>query len=259
MYFIENVAPASITSNATSQGNFWINNTWTNPVDADFSYVYFAYANGTSLEQNVSTPTNYLYLTWPAGYTQNISAQTVDTNGNMNTTLVWFNATTLNVWPVSVYNNAWQSLMVNNTMTYSQYCIMVGCTYLSGFNVTSQAFESYKAGWLQRTSQNLTKGSGVLVKVSSNHSFDMAMNESYNWNLNVGWNLVGIERNATLAQINSSVNTGCTVAEMGYTDPATRTEYTFTCGSSGNAGVQVLAGQAVMMNSSSAISKARSW
>ncbi|KCZ70808.1 hypothetical protein ANME2D_02833 [Candidatus Methanoperedens nitroreducens] len=90
---------ASVSSPAMITGNFYINNTWVNPEDPDFNYVWFRYSNDTTL-QNVSNPTNYLNLTWPPHYTQNISAHTVDTSGNVNQTKVWFNATIPNNAPV---------------------------------------------------------------------------------------------------------------------------------------------------------------
>lgn len=96
----ETIPPASITNNQTVTGNFWINNTWTNPVDADFNHTYWAYQNGTQYGSNLSNSTTYLNLTWSPHATQNISAQTVDTSGNVNSTKVWFNATIPNNEPV---------------------------------------------------------------------------------------------------------------------------------------------------------------
>ncbi len=96
---VDTTPPASVSNPSTTAGNFYINNTWVNPEDADFSYVWFRYSNDTTL-QNVSNPTNYLNLTWSPHYTQNISAQTVDNSGNVNQTKVWFNATIPNNAPV---------------------------------------------------------------------------------------------------------------------------------------------------------------
>ncbi len=101
--------PASISNPNTTTGNFFINNTWINPVDADFNHSWFRYDNGTSL-LNATNTTNYVNLTWAPHYTQKISAQTVDTYGNINQTMVWFNATIPNNVPV-------QSLIGNRTVT----------------------------------------------------------------------------------------------------------------------------------------------
>jgi hypothetical protein len=124
--------PISITNNQTIAGNFYINNTWTDPTDSDLDYVYFTWVNGTWIE-NVSVGTEYLNLTHILHFVQNISAQTVDTSGNMNMTKVWFNATIPNNIPVlnyigskSIEEDTELNFTVsgtdldNDTLTYSQ-------------------------------------------------------------------------------------------------------------------------------------------
>ncbi len=113
--------PASVSNSSTATGNFYINNTWVNPADADFNYTWFRYSNGTTL-QNVSKPANYLNLTWSPHYTQNISAQTVDNYSNINQTTIWFNATIPNNPPVqdtignkTVYEGQWLNFTINAT------------------------------------------------------------------------------------------------------------------------------------------------
>ncbi|SNQ60491.1 IPT/TIG domain-containing protein [Candidatus Methanoperedens nitratireducens] len=91
--------PASVYNATSTAGSFYINNTWTNPIDADFNHTWFRYGNGTNL-QNVSSPVSYLNITWLPHYIQNISAQAVDTYGNINQTMVWFNATIPNNAPI---------------------------------------------------------------------------------------------------------------------------------------------------------------
>ena len=122
-------------------GNFYINNTWTNPADADFSYTWFSYINETTL-QNVSKPVNYLNLTWSPHTTQNISSQTVDIYSNINQAKVWFNATIPNNVPVQsqigdkvVYENV--SLQLNVTATDSDSDLI---TY--GTNATKGSFNT---------------------------------------------------------------------------------------------------------------------
>jgi len=94
--------PASVTNANPYTGNFYINNSWVNPTDQDLSSIWFKYSDGTPL-QNVSAPTNYLNLSKQPHYIQNISAQTVDSNGNINQTKVWFNATIPNN-PIQITN-----------------------------------------------------------------------------------------------------------------------------------------------------------
>jgi hypothetical protein len=98
MNIYDTTPPASVSDSNTATGNFYVNNTWVNPADADFNYTWFRYSNDTIL-QNVSESMNYLNLTWSPHYTQNISAQTVDTYGNVNQTKVWFNVTIPNNGP----------------------------------------------------------------------------------------------------------------------------------------------------------------
>ncbi|MDL5503039.1 MAG: hypothetical protein QSU88_07475, partial [Candidatus Methanoperedens sp.] len=74
-------------------GNFYINNTWTNPADADFNNTNFNYSNGTVAFVANSTTTFWNRTGLSPHEIQNISAQTVDTYGNINTTKVWFNIT----------------------------------------------------------------------------------------------------------------------------------------------------------------------
>ncbi len=95
---LDTIPPDSVSNPSTTTGNFFINNSWVNPPNADFSYVWLKYSDGTNLD-NVSAPRDYYYHTWTPHYTQNISAQTVDTQGNVNPTKVWFNATIPNNIP----------------------------------------------------------------------------------------------------------------------------------------------------------------
>jgi len=85
--------PISVTNPQTSTGNFYVNNTWVNPADADFNHTFWAYSNGTQYGSNLSNVTTSLNITYSPHATQNLSAQTVDISGNVNSTLVWFNAT----------------------------------------------------------------------------------------------------------------------------------------------------------------------
>ncbi|MCX9084559.1 MAG: hypothetical protein OIN87_07180, partial [Candidatus Methanoperedens sp.] len=112
-------SPGSINNITMTTGNFYINNSWTTPVDADFNYTWFRYDNGTTL-QNVSSSIDFLNLTWSPHYTQNISAQTVDYYSNVNETKIWFNTTIPNNDPVQTYignmtisENEWLNFTIN--------------------------------------------------------------------------------------------------------------------------------------------------
>ncbi len=155
--------PASVSNATSAAGSFYINNTWTNPMDADFNYTWFRYSNGTNL-QNVSSPVSYLNLTWSPHYTQNISAQTVDTYGNINQTEVWFNATIPNNPPV-------QSLIGNRTVTAGS---------LLQFNVTSTDADSDPVTY----GTNATKG--TLNSTTGAYSWQTSSSDAgtYTWYFN---------------------------------------------------------------------------
>jgi hypothetical protein len=96
-------SPASISDlNETAVGDTWINWTWTNPSDVNFSLVMVYGVDGV-LKTNVSgVPGNMSYLNtssidepFEANTTYTICTHTVDTEGNINTTWVNDSATTL--------------------------------------------------------------------------------------------------------------------------------------------------------------------
>lgn len=89
--------PASVTDlNESEVGETWINWTWNNPTDADFSHV-MVYLDG-SIKENVSKPTNYYKATNLSPNTiYEIGTHTVDTSGNINET--WVNDTAKTLLP----------------------------------------------------------------------------------------------------------------------------------------------------------------
>ena len=95
----DNTPLDSVSNPNMITGNFYINNTWTNPADADFNHTNFNYSNGTVAFVANSTTTFWNRTGLSPHEIQNISAQTVDTYGNINTTNVWFNVTIPNNVP----------------------------------------------------------------------------------------------------------------------------------------------------------------
>ena len=82
--------------NESGVGETWINWTWTNPTDDDFSHV-MAYLDGV-FQTNVSTPTNYYNASGLVGGTEyELSTHSVDTTGNVN--LSWVNDTAMTLVP----------------------------------------------------------------------------------------------------------------------------------------------------------------
>ena len=101
---IDTTPPASITKLQNITGQTWINWTWTNPPDADFSHVLL-YLDGTWQANTSNSYYNATGLTPETSY--DIGAHTVDTSGNINIT--WVNQTTktqagIDTTPPSVTN-----------------------------------------------------------------------------------------------------------------------------------------------------------
>ncbi|WP_367344412.1 disaggregatase related repeat-containing protein [Methanomethylovorans sp.] len=91
-WVIDTTPPAPVTDlHASSIGSNWVRWTWTNPSDADFSYVII-YIDGmfvTSTSNNFYTATGFF-----EGTVHTIGIQTVDIAGNINPTIVTGQATT---------------------------------------------------------------------------------------------------------------------------------------------------------------------
>ncbi|RLG20493.1 hypothetical protein DRN74_05350, partial [Candidatus Micrarchaeota archaeon] len=86
---IDTTPPASITNLQNTTGQTWINWTWTNPPDTDFSHVV-VYLDGI---WQANTSNNFYNTTGLSPETSyEIGTHTVDTTGNINTT--WINQTT---------------------------------------------------------------------------------------------------------------------------------------------------------------------
>ena len=82
--------PDSVSNLLANPGLTWLNFTWTNPSDPDFSHTEL-YLNGTFLT-NIPAPQNYYNATGLLPDTSyELSTSTVDTSGNINET--WVNAT----------------------------------------------------------------------------------------------------------------------------------------------------------------------
>ncbi len=90
----DNPPPASISTPQASRGTTWINWSWNNPPDPDFSHVIVYIDN--SFAANVNAPLNYYNATgFAPGTTHTISTKTADTAGNINQTWVNNTAATL--------------------------------------------------------------------------------------------------------------------------------------------------------------------
>jgi len=92
--YIDTIPPLAVSNlSVSSAGLTWLNFTWNNPPDPDFSHVML-YLDGSFIT-NVSAPQNFYNIT---GLSQNTSYElgtlTVDTSGNVNQTWVFKVSTT---------------------------------------------------------------------------------------------------------------------------------------------------------------------
>ncbi|MFA0823650.1 MAG: PGF-pre-PGF domain-containing protein [Methanomethylovorans sp.] len=94
------IPPASVTNlGETDVDPDWISWTWTNPDDADFSHVMI-YLNGTFITNTTDSSISYYNATGLSeGATYTIGLKTVDSSGNINSTMVNDSAITRN-YPV---------------------------------------------------------------------------------------------------------------------------------------------------------------
>jgi len=266
---VDGTPPASITNLQNSTTTTSINWTWTDPIDTDFSHVMI-YMNGTWLT-NVTAGTQYYQnssLTPNTWY--ELGTHTVDTVDNINQT--WVNQTTRTAVEVttfnqSIYNTGWQTIFINATQNMTTIRSMMNISnvlWIAKWNATSQKFETYKAGWTIRATNNVSLGEAVYLKVTNNDTVTRNNGTgNYNWTTKIGWNMLGLDYNGsrTLTQINTSINLngGCIADNISYINFSTQTESLFTCGNVGNASVLVNQGEGFFVNSTNVIDISRSW
>src|SRR5659263_234775 len=176
------IPPASISDPAIITGNFYINNTWTNPSDNDFNYTVFKYSNGSTLS-TVNSSINYLNRTLSPHYVQNLSAETVDIYDNINKTVVWFNIT-----------------LPNNPPLLGQ---------IGNRNVTAGNIIEFNIMAIDADNDNLTYGTnatkGIFDTVSGNYTWQTNSNDSgeYVWNFNAMDNYGGVATETVLIMVSS--------------------------------------------------------
>jgi len=172
--------------------NITINGTF--PADTNYSLKYRQNATGDYIAvEGVKTANTTIELSTP--YYQSIDIL-LEMNSTISDTL-WItnisvgSSTTTGI--ISIYNTGYQYVIVNDTMTNSQLNTIWSPTWIIGWNSTSQRWETYKSGWPIRLSRISNKGDAVGIKITTNKSIQLTYNETYNWTLVPGWNLIGIE------------------------------------------------------------------
>ncbi len=167
----------------------------------------------------------------------------------------------------NIYNMGWQTVFINATQNMTSIRSMMNSSnvnWIARWNATNQKFETYKAGWSYRATNNASAGEAIYLKVTNNDTVTRNNGTAnYNWTLSKNWNLIGLDYNGTrtLSQINTSVNSLgiCEADLIYYIKPDTMTEYIYTCGSANNATIEVSQGQGFLGNATVAINRTRSW
>lgn len=235
----------------SSNGTTWINLSCSSGTGNITNSMNFTNINLSTWNNNSAFYWNNTGLTGGTLYDYRIYAYNSSGTGSLNLTYATISNTTLaTTIEVNVYNTGWQFLLVNSSMTTSQFNNNFSVTWLDYWESASQIDQIYYAGWPYRSSLSMSAGSGVMAEFSTNKTLTMTLEASYNWTLNAGWNLQGLEVTKTLAQINTSINNECINDQIYYINLDTQVESLFTCGSAGNATVSINAGEAVFINKS---------
>jgi len=173
--------------------NITINGTYASGTNYSLKYRQNATGSYVAVE-GIKTANTTIEL--PTPYYQSIDIL-LEMNSTESDTLwitnitVGVSATTVEA--TSIYNTGYQYVLVNDTMTNSQLNTLWSPTWIIGWNSTSQKWETYKSGWPIRLSRISNKGDAVGIKITTNKSVQLTYNETYNWTLVPGWNLIGIE------------------------------------------------------------------
>jgi len=273
------VLPSNPRSNITSWGNSYTNNnTLSYTLPQNTNVTFNATANQTlttcswvGATQINCTADTFAYKLFDTAGTKYVNLSGSNANGSTLNTVNWTIVVEAPPAPTtfnqSIYNTGWQTIFINATQNMTTIRSMMNSSnvlWVARWNATSQKFETYKAGWTYRASNNASAGDAIYLKVTNNDTVTRNnATGSYNWNLSTNWNLIGLDYNGTrtLAQINTSINSvgACEADLISYIKPDTMVEYIYTCGLTNNATVAVSQGQGFWMNATTAISRARSW
>jgi len=223
---------------------------------------WFSYTKNFSLKYNYSnlgslnsSTGNYIWNTNTGdsgNYTLEFSAN--DSYGGRDSKSMQITVQATKTIPVTLTTGLWNSVLNNESQSMTSLNAIFAPAYIAYWNATTQSWEKYKSGWSYRQNTIIPRGAGYELKVASNKSINLTINDTYDWNLTAGQNLVGVPENVTLSWINSTINYngGCGYAdEINYHIPENNSLRTYTCSlnsSQANATVSVLRGRAFWVN-----------
>ncbi|MBE0524306.1 MAG: PKD domain-containing protein [Methanosarcinales archaeon] len=211
----DNTMPGTITDLISTNGITWLNFTWTNPPDPDFSHVML-YLNGTFIT-NVSSPQNYYNITGLVPDTlYDLGTHTVDASGNINQTWVNRTARTAPISGISytiALNSGWNLISAPLNLTTwelgekaasgnplnvtPENCLTSIYRYNSSTGLFEKSDHFDDWGWWPATgSESFTelepgKGYWVMAKNNCDLTFTGTASSYLDIALNKGWNLVG--------------------------------------------------------------------
>ncbi|WP_321420371.1 PGF-pre-PGF domain-containing protein [uncultured Methanomethylovorans sp.] len=166
------VPPASVTGlEENGTDSKWINWTWINPTDSDFSHV-MVYIDGKFVANTTDSSINFYNATeLSKGTIYTIALQTVDTSGNINSTLINDSATALKTPKVS---------------------------NLSGTNITKNSITLEWEYSEDATQVRIGRDGAILGNISGSTFYidgNLSSGKSYNYTL-IPFNEAGLEGNA---------------------------------------------------------------
>ena len=174
-YVIASQGPPPVSGISYTRGSTWINWTWTNPDTGNFNYTIVK-INTTS---QPNTSNNYFNLTSLApNSTNTIYLQTVDTSGNINSTIISSPATTFNTVTGSNVN-----ITLNDVKIVFSQVNTEGDTSVSVSSTNPGGHTFQKVGSYYNISTNATYSGNITIEIP----YDPAgINESivklYHWN-----------------------------------------------------------------------------
>ncbi len=161
------------------RGTTWINWTWTNPTSGNFNYTIVKI--NSTFQTNTSN-SSYNYSSFGVGTSNTISLQTVDTSGNVNSTVVSNASSTLNT---QAGNNVVVGLGNNLNVTFSQVT-GEGNTTVSLSTTPSNAHSFSKVGnyYYDISLSGTTSSGNITVELGYNPTgiYNENAVKLYHWN-----------------------------------------------------------------------------
>ncbi|HYN44534.1 MAG TPA: hypothetical protein VER35_00905, partial [Candidatus Limnocylindrales bacterium] len=161
--------PSNITNLSSISGTTWLNFTWLNPPDPDFSHVML-YLNG-SFKINITAPQNYYNFTGLALDTlYELGTHTVDSSGNVNET--WVNATGRTAPLPDTSNPVINNVTLNNSNPSTGNAILVTVNATDNVAVTSVV-----ANGISLSYQSGNMWNGTIIAEAGTHSVNVSVRD----------------------------------------------------------------------------------